>query len=56
MWAIYEPKNPDRIINRGFKTGAEREEFIRQQNEMVKKFPNEEEYLDYYDLVKTLED
>jgi hypothetical protein len=55
FYAVFEPAGDRKnMMYHKSNTGAEREAFIREQSELIRKFPTEEEYLAFYKMVLTL--
>lgn len=55
FYAVYDPDGDrkKRLYHR-CSSGAEREAFIREQSELIRKFETEQEYLDFFNFVSTL--
>lgn len=47
-------RSNEEVFNRTFQTGLEREEFIREQNQLVRKYGSDEAYIALYKAVLTL--
>lgn len=55
FYAVFDPEGDrKRRIYHKCDSGAEREAFIREQSELIRKFETEQEYLDFYKMVLTL--
>lgn len=55
FYAEYHPVNDhDRWINKQFESGAEREVFIREQSELIRRCSTDEEYMNLYNSILTL--
>lgn len=47
-------RSGDEVFNRTFTSGLEREEFIRDQNQLVRRYGSDEAYIGFYKTVLTI--
>ncbi len=53
--ASYQSKeDPNIIFYKTLGSGKEREEFIREQSHLIRRFPTDQEYADFYNFLSTM--